>query len=109
MNSVNKTLYIPLYGKSYVSKKGLFLDDKKAEEIWTAEGFSLKGKSKSKWLAYYMGIRSAVFDEWLKEQIPSDVNIFNIMKYANQVMNSIKIEIDDTLEDNVVKIKEEEK
>ena len=69
MNSVNKTLYIPLYGKSYVSKKGLFLDDKKAEEIWEAEGFSLKGKSKSKWLAYYMGVRSAVFDEWLKQQM----------------------------------------
>jgi len=69
MNSINKTLYIPLYGKSYVSKKGLFLDDKKAEEIWEAEGFSLKGKSKSKWLAYYMGIRSAVFDEWLKQQM----------------------------------------
>ena len=69
MNSVNKTLYIPLYGKSYVSKKGLFLDDKKAEEIWAAEGFALKGKSKSKWLAYYMGVRSAVFDEWLKEQM----------------------------------------
>ena len=66
MNSINKTLYIPLYGKSYVSKKGLFLDDKKAEEIWAAEGFALKGKSKSKWLAYYMGVRSAVFDEWLK-------------------------------------------
>lgn len=69
MNNVNKTLYIPLYGKSYVSKKGLFLDDKKAEEIWDAEGFSLHGKSKSKWLAYYMGIRSAVFDEWLKRQM----------------------------------------
>ena len=69
MNNVNKTLYIPLYGKSYVSRKGLFLDDKKAEEIWAAEGFSLKGKSASKWLAYYMGIRSAVFDEWLKQQM----------------------------------------
>ena len=69
MNNVNKTLYIPLYGKSYVSKKGLFIDDKKAEEIWEGEGFSLKGKSKSKWLAYYMGIRSAVFDEWLKQQM----------------------------------------
>lgn len=69
MNSVNKTLYIPLYGKSYVSKKGLFLDDKKAEEIWEKEGFSLKGKSKSKWLAYYMGVRSKVFDEWLKIQM----------------------------------------
>ena len=69
MNNVNKTLYIPLYGKSYVSKKGLFLEDKKAEEIWDTEGFSLHGKSKSKWLAYYMGIRSAVFDEWLKRQM----------------------------------------
>ncbi len=69
MNGVNKTLYIPLYGKYYVSKKGLFLDDKKAEEIWETEGFLLKGKSKSKWLAYYMGIRSAVFDEWLKQKM----------------------------------------
>lgn len=69
MNSVNKTLYIPLYGKSYVSKKGLFLDDKKAEEIWEAEKFPLHGKAKSKWLAYYMGIRSAVFDGWLKQQM----------------------------------------
>ena len=69
MNSVNKTLYIPLYGKAYVSKKGIILDDKKAEEIWEAEGFSLKGKSKSKWLAYYMGARSAVFDEWLSRQM----------------------------------------
>lgn len=69
MNNVNKTLYIPLYGKSYVSKKRLFLEDKKAEEIWEAEGFPLKGKSKSKWLAYYMGVRSAVFDEWLKQKM----------------------------------------
>ncbi len=69
MNSVNKTLYIPLYGKAYVSRKGIILDDKKAEEIWEAEGFSLKGKSKSKWLAYYMGIRSAVFDDWLRLQL----------------------------------------
>ena len=68
MNHINQTLYIPLYGKAYVSQKGLFLADKKAEEIWAAEGFPLKGKSKSKWLAYYMGIRSAVFDEWVKVQ-----------------------------------------
>ena len=69
MNNVNKTLYIPLYGKSYVSKKGLFLHDSKAEEIWEAEQFPLKGKSESKYLAYYMGIRSAVFDAWVKQQM----------------------------------------
>ena len=72
MNSVNKTLYIPLYGKAYVSKRGLFLDDKKAEEIWEKEGFALKGKSGSKWLAYYMGIRARVFDEWVKEHLARD-------------------------------------
>ena len=66
MNNVNKTLYIPLYGKAYVSKKGIILRDTKAEDIWETEGFDLKGKSKSKWLAYYMGMRSAVFDEWLR-------------------------------------------
>lgn len=69
MNNVNKTLYIPLYGKAYVSRKGIILDDTKAEEIWAAEGFHLKGKAKSKWLAYYMGMHSAVFDDWLRAQM----------------------------------------
>ena len=71
MNSINKTLFIPLYGKAYVSRKGLFLKDRKAEEIWDKEGFPLKGKAKSKWLAYHMGIRSAVFDRWLSEKLRS--------------------------------------
>ena len=34
MNNINKTMYIPLFGKSYVSKKGIILQDKMAEEIW---------------------------------------------------------------------------
>ena len=69
MNSVNKTLYIPLYGKSCVSKRGIILCDKKAEEIWAAEGFPLKGKSASKWLSFYMGMRAAVFDRWVIGQM----------------------------------------
>ena len=72
MDHVNKTLYIPLYGKSYVSQKGIILHDPKAEEIWAAEGLTLKGKSKSKWLAYYMGMRAAVFDRWLNAQMDED-------------------------------------
>ena len=74
MDSVNKTLYIPLYGKSYVSKKGIILHDEKAEAIWAAEGFPLKGKSASRWLAYYMGMRSAVFDRWLVEKMEENPN-----------------------------------
>lgn len=69
MNNVNKTLYIPLYGKALVSKKGIILHDETAERIWEKEQFPLKGKSKSKWLAYFMSMRSSVFDKWTKEKI----------------------------------------
>lgn len=74
MNNVNKTLYIPLYGKSYVSRKNVILQDKKAEAIWEQEGFVLRGKSASKWLAYYMAMRAAVYDEWVKRQIENSRN-----------------------------------
>lgn len=69
MDNVNRTLYIPLYGKAYVSKKNIILQDKQAEAIWAAEGFSLKSKSRSKWLAYYMGMRAAVFDQWVIDRL----------------------------------------
>ena len=72
MNEVNKTLYIPLYGKALVSRRGIILHDPKAKEIWEKEGFPLKGKSKSKWLALYMAMRSAVFDRWLEQQMAAD-------------------------------------
>ena len=72
MDHVNKTLYIPLRGKAYVSKRGMILHDPKAEEIWMAEGFRLRGKSASKWLAYYMGMRAAVFDRWAQAQMEAD-------------------------------------
>ena len=69
MNEVNRTLYIPLYGKALVSKKGIILHDPKAERIWEKEGFPLKAKSRSKWLAYYMGMRAAVFDHWTQKML----------------------------------------
>lgn len=74
MNEVNKTLYIPLYGKAFVSKKGIILNDKTAEVIWEKEGFKLKGKSRSKYLAYYMGMRSRVFDDWLCTQMSDNAD-----------------------------------
>ena len=69
MDQVNKTLYIPLYGKAYVSGRNMLLKDPKAEEIWAAEQFPLKGKSASKWLAYYMAMRASVFDRWVQEKM----------------------------------------
>ena len=72
MNNVNKTLYIPLYGKAYVSKKNIILQDKKAEELWEQADIRLRGKSKSKWLAYYMAMRAATYDTWLKQEVNKD-------------------------------------
>ena len=64
MNEVNRTLFIPLYGKSFVSKQHIIISDPDAERIWDAEGFPIRGKSKSKWLAYNMAMRARVFDDW---------------------------------------------
>ena len=69
MNEINRTLYIPLYGKALVSRKGLFLKDETAQRLWEEVAFPLRGKAKSKWLAYFLGIRAAVFDGWLREQL----------------------------------------
>lgn len=80
MDSVNKTLYIPLYGKAYVSRRGIILHDERAEKIWAAEGFALRGKAASKWLACYMGMRAAVCDRWLAAQMAQmpDAVVFHV-------------------------------
>ena len=69
MNEVNKTLFIPLYGKSQVSKKGIILNDPTAERIWEAESFPIHGKSKSKCLSYNMAMRARVFDDWTESML----------------------------------------
>lgn len=74
MNSVNKTLYIPLYGKALVSRQRIILNDKTAERIWDAVQFPLKARSRSKWLAYYMSMRAKVFDEWVSRKISQHPN-----------------------------------
>lgn len=78
MDQVNKTLYIPLYGKAYVSKKGILLRDPDAQRIWDTAGIPLKGKSASKWLAYNMGMRSAVFDSWLRQMLTEDAVVLHL-------------------------------
>ena len=67
MDPVNKTLYIPLYGRAWVSRRGLLIKDPSAEAIWDTEGFPLGRKASSKWLSFNMGMRCAVFDRWLRE------------------------------------------
>ena len=72
MNEVNRTLYIPLYGKSEVSKKNIILHDPIAEKIWETESFEVHGKSKSKWLTYNMAMRARIFDDWTDAMLSKD-------------------------------------
>ena len=80
MNEVNKTLYIPLYGKSKVSQQGIILNDPSAERIWKEEAFPIRGKSRSKWLAYNMAMRAHVFDDWTDSMLQrsSDALVLHI-------------------------------
>ena len=74
MTEVNKTLYIPLFGKAQVSRKNIILHDKKAEEIWDKEAFPITGKAKSKWLTYFMAMRARVFDDWTDSMLKRNKN-----------------------------------
>lgn len=69
MDNVNRTLYIPLFCKAHVSKRGVILNDKIAEKIWDNNPVPLGKKSKSKWLAYFMAMRSRVFDDWVRQML----------------------------------------
>ena len=69
MDEVNKTLYIPLYGKACVSKQNMILKDPMAEKIWESQGFPLGRRSKSKWLCYNMAMRARIFDDWTETKL----------------------------------------
>ena len=90
MDNVNKTLYIPLYGKALVSRRGLLLHDPMAESIWDSAGISLRGKSASKWLAYTMGMRSAVFDNWLREKLEPGALVLHLGCGLDSRCNRVK-------------------
>ena len=69
MDGINRTLYIPLYGRAKVSKMGIILNDKSAEEIWEKNPVPLGKQSKSRWLTYFMAMRARQFDDWAKMQL----------------------------------------
>ena len=69
LDNVNKTLYIPLYGKALVSRQGVILKDITPERIWEEGAVPLGKKSKSRWLAYFMSMRVRTFDDWVKKML----------------------------------------
>ena len=99
MNEVNKTLYIPLYGKSFVTSLNCVLKDTKAREIWNQVQFPLGRKSKSKFLAYYMAMRARVFDDLVKKYVTDDCVIVHLgcgldSRYERLQLSNIFIDVD---------------
>ena len=61
MDNVNKTLFIPLYGKAMMSREG-FLPDPTAEEIVATVDYDFSKVDQSRKLAIYMAMRARYFD-----------------------------------------------
>ena len=60
LNNESKTLFIPLFAKSVMSKNNLFLHDPKAEEIVSKIDYDFNLLKQSKWLSMYMALRASM-------------------------------------------------
>ncbi len=69
LNNESKTLFIPLLGKAQMSRKNLFIRDKKAEEIIQKVDFDFQKLKQSEALSMYMAARAAIFDDICNEFI----------------------------------------
>lgn len=62
LSNESKTLFIPLFAKSVMSKNNLFLHDLKAEEIVSKIDYDFNLLKQSKWLSMYMALRASIMD-----------------------------------------------
>ena len=69
LSNESKTLFIPLYGKALMSKKGLFLNDPKSEEIISKIRYDFTSLKQSKWLSMYLSLRASIIDELCNKYI----------------------------------------
>lgn len=80
LSNNSKTLFIPLISKATMSKKEIFIKDKKAEEIINDIDNENKELKVSKWLSLYITLRATIFDnlcdDFLKEN--KDGIVFHI-------------------------------
>lgn len=75
LSNESKTLFIPLYGKALMSKKKLFINDLKAEEIISKINFNFKKLKQSKWLSMYMALRSKIIDDICSDYIKDNIKV----------------------------------
>lgn len=70
----SETLFIPLFGKSEMSREGKILIDKKAQEIVNSVEYDFTKNKSSKYLSIYMGIRAAIIDDYANKFIQEHSN-----------------------------------
>lgn len=75
LKNESKTLFIPLLGKALMSKKNIFLKDKKAEEIVSKIEVDFKLFKQSKWLSMFLSLRSLIIDELCNNHIKKYRNV----------------------------------
>ena len=76
MNLSNEslTMFITLYGKSYVSKKYQFFKDVKAEEIVNSVNYDFSKLKQSKWLSLFLATRSLIMDNLVNEYLDNHLD-----------------------------------
>ena len=74
LNNESKTLFIPLLAKAKISKEGLFLKDKKAEEIVLSLDTTKKIKQ-SKYLSMFLSVRGLIIDELCNKYLSNNSNV----------------------------------
>ncbi len=76
MNLTNesKTLFIPLLAKAEMSKQGILLNDKKAEEVISKVDFDFKSLKQSKWLSMFLSLRASLIDELTNKYLSCNDN-----------------------------------
>lgn len=73
LNNESLTLFIPLLAKAQMSKKGLFLEDKKAEEI-VSNLFNTKKVKQNKYLNMFLSLRAKIIDELCNNYLTNNPN-----------------------------------
>mgnify|MGYP001371617320 CR=1 FL=1 len=64
-----ETLFIPLYSKAIMSREGIILSDKKAEEIVNSIDYDFSKNKSSKFVDIYMSLRAAIIDDYTKNYL----------------------------------------
>ena len=75
LNNESKTLFIPLLAKAVISKKKLFFEDLKAEEIINRIDYDFGKLKQSNWLSMFLSVRASILDELCDKYLENNTDV----------------------------------